>query len=230
MSKQVRGREVIDVIVFDFDNVIVKGSEELKKNAWSKIFDSKSIEYERYTGAQKYFGSRQFDRFDILAHALGLSEEKNYRNHNEILRLSREYDSIVQNSILEIGIDKEDLQAIQRLSERYLLYVISATPETSLRETFKSFSQLYKLDFDQYFKLILGTPLTKIDNFVKVQNHSKSAYINMLMVGDGLNDLLSARTVGSNFVGITTTENSLLWKTENFPKINSISSLEGLLV
>lgn len=221
---------MIHAIVFDFDNVIVQCSEACKQKSWSNLFEPQSKDYERYLVAQKYFSEHGGDRFDILASILQLPTIKDSRDHPEVLRLAAKYDSYVQQCIVGIGIAESDIETLKDLATHYPLYIISATPEISLRVTIDKLSELHKVDLSGLFQLILGTPLSKIKNFEKIQNQSQLPYAEMLMVGDGVNDLRSARSVGAKFVGVKTAENLELWRNETFLQIDSIKSLHGLLV
>jgi len=223
------GKHAIKAIVFDFDNVIVRQSEQCKKDAWSSVFKHGSVEMERIGEGITLFQGGKGDRFDILGHVYDLPHDTNVRLNESVLLAAGKYDAIVQSCILGIGIVGSDLHTLLSLHKSFPLYVISATPEESLHTTMRRLGELYTVDLLTLFKLALGTPKNKVENFRRVQEQSGISVDKMLMVGDGENDYSAARDVGTQFVGINTNENRVRWRDRTFSKINSISELGAQL-
>ncbi len=219
----------IQAIIFDFDNVIVRGSEECKSRAWDAVFPPNSSHYQKLQEAQKLFAHGKGDRFDMIGHVLDVSTKEKLRLDTKVIRTAELYNNAVQKCITGIGIAQSDFDTLLSLKEKFPLYIISATPEEALHETLANLSKLYQVDLLKIFSLALGTPSNKVENFLKIQNHSSIPFGNMLMVGDGRNDYAAAHDVGSLFLGVTTSANEQTWSTASFTKITAIDELPKAL-
>lgn len=218
----------IEAIVFDFDNVIVRGSEACKRTAWGSVFDTDSVEYKKLQEAQTLFAHGKGDRFDILGYVLDVPTGVDARFHAPVIAKARQYDEVVQKCIASLGIVTSDLEAILLLYQRFPLYIVSATPEEALRTTLLRFGEFYSVDLLNIFRLALGTPLRKSENLQKVHEHSKIPFGAMLMVGDGQNDYEASKITGTSFLGVTTNDNELLWRSSGFTKITAIDEIPTL--
>ncbi len=219
----------VETIVFDFDNVIVRASENCKRSAWESVFVPMSHEYILVKEAQEIFANGKGDRFDILGHVLQLASDENPRADKRVIALANEYDQVVQKCIVQIGIAESDLEALLLLNRHFPLYIVSATPQESLHKTLFRLSEFYSVDICNLFSLVLGTPRTKPENLEIVHGHSRLPEHLMLMVGDGLNDYSAAETTGCGFVGVRTNDNQQYWVDTTFSKITAIDELPALL-
>lgn len=221
--------EAIKAIVFDFDNVIVRGSEECKTNAWSSVFAPDSIEYKRLCEGLEKFAHGKGDRYDILGYVFAIEQGQDPRLDSRVIASAHLYNEVVVQCICNIGIASSDLDTLQLLAGHYPLYIVSATPEPALVATLLRLAELYKVDLLHMFTLVLGTPNNKHENFKKIHESSLTPTSAMLMVGDGLNDYDAARQAGSWFVGVRTPANESAWKDASFNKVTAIDMLPTLL-
>ncbi len=189
----------IKAIVFDFDNVIVRGSEKIKKDAWSDIFkkDTEKITLKR---ALKEFGHGMGDRADIIRFVIS---EVGFKNKKKLVeQYVQLYGKIVSDQILEKGIHKDDLDAIDVLSKEYSLFVNSATPEKELIKLCNS------LGIYHFFNGIYGRPNNKVENLTRVAESVKCKSFELVFVGDGRGDMLAAQNFGCFFIGVDSLNSS----------------------
>ncbi len=189
----------IKAIVFDFDNVIVRSSEKIKKDAWGDIFkkDNEKIALKR---ALKEFGYGKGDRTDIIGCVVSGVEVEN--NKNLVDQYVQLYGKIVSDKILEKGIHKDDLDAIDVLSKEYSLFVNSATPEKELIKLCN------RLGINPFFKGIYGRPNNKVENLTRVAEFVKCKSSELVFVGDGRGDMSAAQNFGCLFIGVESLDNS----------------------
>lgn len=193
---------MVRVIVFDFDGVLVPGSEAVKRAAWVHVFASRG---ERaVTHAQEYvtaYMNGKGDRFDIIRSVLTRLGEMVENMDEAVGKLSSVFDDFVQKGIADLAVSGATVKVLQDLSSTHTLYVNSATPEVSLIRTIE------QLGIRQYFKGVYGRPHTKVSNLVRIGDEAGVSKDEMLFVGDSSGDLFAAREFGCSFIGLANDEN-----------------------
>ena len=221
------------VIVFDFDNCIAlnaqtgEGSEEIKDRAWFRVFPEP--DYDSYDlgciiekTKLKIAGGRG-DRNDIVAAILeyyGFSED---RILEEIIRRCEQFDEVVQEGILELGVSLEVRGALEALSKRATLYINTATPRAPMVKTLEA------LGLRGFFKGVYGRPGTKVSNLQRIATVEDVPFDQILFVGDMPGDYMAGKAVGCRFIGVRTKRNNAWYVEQPFPVIGSVAELEPLL-
>lgn len=210
------------VVVFDFDNVIVRGSESFKQHAWDELFDLGTVEHRRLSEARTLFADGKGNRYDMLCHVY----ETNDREDDRVETAAERFDDIVRSKIRITGIHPDDRRALIEISKHVHLHIVSNTPEAALRGNVVFFESEYP-EIKGVFDLVLGTPTKKPENLGIIREREGCSFNAITMIGDGENDRLAAETVSCNFIGITTVENKERWRDAPFEKVSTISHLKA---
>jgi HAD superfamily hydrolase (TIGR01549 family) len=219
--------EKVKIIILDFDNCIIlnpktkKGSEEVKDEAWFKIFpeyDPKKLETV-VKEAQKQIAGGKGDRKDVarlICEHFGVPKEK---IPDEIKRSCESFNTIVQKGILEIGVSSDNRRAIGTLSKKMPVYINTATPK---EQSLESLAALKLSGFTDVY----GRPGNKVENLKAIINREKINPSEVLYAGDAESDWQAAQEVGCQFVGISTARNTA-WhnQSQKFPVVNSLSEI-----
>jgi len=202
----------IKVVVLDFDNTIVKGSEEAKREAWYEVFPDYDTEELNnvLNKANEIIAGGKGDRRDVIKIVLEHFGVGYDEIENEIDKYSELFNEIVQKVIVSIGVKPEDRKAIEVLSRETNLYVNTATPIKNSRESLEA------LGIIDLFKGIYGRPGNKVSNLNEIISIENIRPSELLFVGDQKSDLDAAKEVNCKFVGVG--------------KIGIINSLEELLI
>lgn len=195
---------MIKVLVFDFDGVIVRASEQFKQDAWDTLFPHGSEARAAFEEAEARYGrGRGGDRYDILRHvfaSLGVNDEDMPAT---VALAAGRFDTIVQDRITAAGMDARDRAALEELAKLgYRLYLNSATPADALSRTVAA------LGIGQLFVEILGRPRSKVENFEYVAAREKAHPEEVVFVGDSPTDRAAAEAFGCRFIGFLNGYNS----------------------
>jgi phosphoglycolate phosphatase-like HAD superfamily hydrolase len=206
---------MVKTIVFDFDGVIVD-SNALKRDVWNFVFNDRDEWVNEIL--QKNVDMKIGDRFDILEKTFINLGERQENVPALIRHYTDRYNLLIKEGILKTSAFPRIHEILGNLSLKYSLYINSVTPEKPLKETVEV------LGIVKYFREIFGSTATKEDNLKKVLSLEFLAPQNLLMVGDGEIDALTAAAVGAKFIGITNEFNS--WKDTSFPLLPDLIMLE----
>ncbi len=216
---------MIKTIVFDFDGVIIKDSEFIKKESWRHVFPELGIRLfdviepliNKYSGGK---GSRFEIIRDVCVNELGL---KNDLDHN-IGLYSQKYNEVVQESIVNIGVNSSDIQLLENLSKRMPLFLNTATPIDAISET------IAKLNIGNIFKKVFGytSNFSKVDNLKLIMSDESVSPDEILFIGDSESDYLAAKEVGVKFVGFKNNYNKS-FDNSDFPVILYLSQILDII-
>ena len=212
---------LVEACVLDFDDVVVRGSEALKHEAWKTVFP----EPEHLAIQQRWsehFANGKGSRFDIIQKTLiqlgvpmsGLVLETDNK--------AKIFNQAVKAGIIDIGVHSEDRQALEWLCHEGLRpYINSATPQVAIEET------IIALGLHNLVAGVFGhqSSSSKIDNLRRVAEHAKVMPEKVLFVGDSDGDVRAAGQFGCHFVGISTNRNQ--WH-EKRPELTFIDNLGQL--
>ena len=126
---------------------------------------------------------------------------------------------MVQAGIAGAGLFPGVLEMLLKLKANHKLYLNSATPTAALRTSAR------RLGVDAYFEDLMGSEFSKVENLKKISAVEKLEPDNILMVGDGADDLAGAREFGCAFVGIANKYNN--WSKENigYPVFKQVTQI-----
>lgn len=211
----------IRAFIFDFDGVIVRGSEDIKRRAWSVCDDLDPIALDSLDRYRRKYAQGKGSRFDILR---GLVHDLGYRGvEAEALaaEYARRYNDLVQNEIRLHGVAPADFDIIRSLAATYDLYINSATPEAALIESISA------LGLQSFFKGVFGQPKSKVENIYRALALSSCGVDTSMFIGDGSGDAQAAQEAGCPFIGVASLENGWGSGDQTFPVIENIAGLEG---
>jgi len=180
------------VIVFDFDGTLVQ-SNELKYNAYFQIL--KDNEYTREVIRKVLETSFESSRFEILEEIANIIYANERAEHisEQVMRLSQYYNEIVLEGAKKCPEMPGANKILDILSASYSLFLSSTTPEVELKKIIQ-----YR-GWEKYFKNIYGYPHTKIETLRTIIETERVCYDDILVVGDGVSDRLSAEKYGISF-------------------------------
>ena len=231
----------IKAVALDFDNCIIldwetrKGSEEVKDEAWFKVFPEiprMELEPELEKIKQRIVGGKG-DQWDVAWHIiLMFSSRLTPRTDGVPMHTITEphfrcttFNNHVQEGIKEIGVSEIVRQTLAALSKTVPLYINTATPTDAVLQS------LDNLALTKYFKSVLGRPKSKAENLsTMLLSEDLARPTELLFVGDQESDLIAAQKIGCRFVGMQTARNTAWYNTPlPFPLIFSLAELTSIV-
>lgn len=194
---------MIKLIVFDFDGVLVD-SNAVKRNAYFDIFAP--LGNIREIVATRLTQEREGDRYQVIASILqrladiGLSWGSDALS-DAVVRYAEQYNRICETHTAICREIPGALECLQFLANDYALYVNSATPEGPLQRV------IHKRGWTPYFRNVLGSPATKIENLNKITQKMNANSNEMVFIGDSQRDFTAARACGCHFLGMRNLDN-----------------------
>lgn len=212
---------MVAALVFDFDGVIVPGSEQIKQQAWDEVFRSYGDSYKEplSLAEAKYGRGRGGDRFDILRSTYSALGEYGSMLEEHVTSGANTFDAVVQEKILSYGVDDDTRRVLQSLSRRWPLYINSATPTSALERT------VCALEIDSFFTGIYGRPAHKVDILTRISKEVGCMPSELLFVGDSATDEKAALQCGCSFIGYGSRE----WEDRSISVVASFIELERML-
>lgn len=210
----------IKAIAFDFDGTLAD-SNVVKRLAWRSVFTDRSEQHNEVL--QRIVDAKVGDRFKILEETFIALKEPADSIQMLVERYAAVYEQLVQSDIFKSGLFPGTLEMLQKFTSRIPLYINSATPETPLIKIISA------LNIANYFKGIYGGPSTKIENLNRISLREGVSPSEILMVGDGFDDLSGARESGCVFVGIANQSNDWARGATQHSVISRVDELVNLL-
>ncbi len=198
-------------VVFDFDGVIVQ-SNSLKKEAFFSIFPPEARRVVNLVLAEHREKSR-YEIISLVLAALDSRPEGPAVDSAEVRRYARAYNRLVEEGALKCPLVPGALEALQRLREMSPLFINSATPQEPLRRIVQG------RGLSRFFQGVYGAPASKEDNLKAIVAGLGAAGQEVLVVGDGLSDLRSARSLGCDFIGVDNEFGTLRGRAELRPDL-----------
>ena len=178
---------MIKVIVFDFDGVLVD-SNRLKREAWFKLFAPEEVSDELIMDVLEKVKATRYDILREIFMRLGKPEGE---IESLVSQYAGRYNDIVQAGIFSMGLNPWAEEILSNLKPKFNLYLNSATPEEAMIQTIK------RLGIKDCFKKIYGQsePRSKEINLQKIINEENVLPSEVLVVGDGQDDLGAAKAL-----------------------------------
>ncbi len=179
-------------IIFDFDGVLA---------------DTNPI---RIDGFRKLFSEYPDDQVDeIVAFALangGLSRYKKIEYFFSVLRNERvsdqevntwalKYSDIVKLDVIDADEIEGSVEFLKRYNDQHDFAIVSGSDQNELRDV------CIQRKIGKYFDLILGSPVSKEENILKLLSKMSWKKEDCVFIGDAINDFNAAKETGLYFVG-----------------------------
>lgn len=179
----------ISVIVFDFDGTLID-SNQIKYNAYFKLFPKD--EFHSRIINKVLENNLEESRYVILEKVLEMLGKAEDIQKN-VAALADKYNNIVVSKIKDCKEKPYTSKVLNTLSSKFHIYLSSTTPEESLKEVVKH------KRWGHFFVGIFGYPRNKVDTLLSIIDKEGVNPDEILVVGDGESDRISASTVGCKF-------------------------------
>ena len=182
------------VIVFDFDGTLVN-SNHIKTQGFYDVIESSAFQRNLMSSILE---SNPGDRSQIFIEFLSrLPEVKPIDLDNAVSLLVKKYSDYVD----ELVINAPEIQGAESLlsvlkQKKKNIVLSSATPESNLKKI------ISRKGWDKYFDDIFGMPRYKKDTLLYVLKKYDVSKKDVFVVGDGVDDRLSAENIGCTFLPV----------------------------
>ncbi len=186
----------VQVIVFDFDGTLVD-SNRLKYEAFFELFPRDEFHNRIIKDVLKVF--LEESRYLILKEIMRKIDGKKSQDEEferRLEELANRYNTLVLSGAKICEEKPGAREVLEFLSVRYRLYISSTTPESALKEIVK-----YR-NWDGIFYDIFGYPRDKSSTLLEIIRRESISPDEILVVGDGESDRISASNAGCVFFHI----------------------------
>jgi phosphoglycolate phosphatase len=184
----------ISVVVFDFDGTLVD-SNALKREAYYEIFPPGERHRDVITKIlETSFEESRFVIIRKILAATGGAEGAELEAAAQ--EMARRYGERVTLGAKLCPERRGAGEMLRSLSQNHRLYLSSTTPEPSLKEI------VAHRGWTRFFKAISGHPRRKEDFILEILQAEGVAPRNVLVVGDGETDRVSAEKTGAHFLAL----------------------------
>lgn len=205
---------LIKAIVLDFDGVIVE-SNNIKHQAFSELFSDYPDHYD-----------------DIMAYHLSHNAVNRHDKFRYIMEniLNQDYDRVLakkwaarfsdmtRERIINCPYVAGALEFLEYFTEKYALYLASATPFDELKII------MNKRRLLQYFKTVYGAPTPKMKMFEDIAKREMIKPDEILYIGDSYEDYQVANDFGCFFIARTSDFDFKGLKTKRFQNMLEIKT------
>lgn len=209
---------MIEVVVFDFDGVLVD-SNAVKRDAYFEIFAHRG-EAVRGVIERALVEEGDGDRFEtigVILRRLGGEEAVLPVREGAIARYAERYNDLCEEHAATCREVPGASGALDELSRVLPLYVNSATPEEPLRRIVR------RRGWEPHFRAVLGRPLTKEENLRRIFLETGVSPRRALFVGDGKRDVAAARELGCPFLAVRNAFND--FDLSGLPAVDNLDDL-----
>ncbi|WP_051445126.1 HAD family hydrolase [Desulfocurvus vexinensis] len=201
MTATARG-SALDVIVFDFDGVILN-SMPLKTTTFGRLFEDLGPEASAYVrayhvehaGVSRYV---KFEHFYQKFHGRSVTPE-------ESAALDRRFAELAMQELLRTPTLPGAREFLEAHHATWPLYVASGAPQYELDAV------LGAMGLARCFKAICGAPPAKAEVLRRIVQAEGADPARVLMIGDANTDLAAARAVGTRFLGVGPFPEPVVW-------------------
>ncbi|AGK96155.1 HAD family hydrolase [Clostridium pasteurianum] len=182
-----------DVIIFDFDGVIVD-SMKVRDNGFRAIFSDfntddveKLVKYNRKNGGLSRFHKIKYFYEEILKSNIEDSLIKKY---------AEEFTEIMKSELIKLDyLIKDTVEFIKKNKDIKKLYIASGSENEELNYLCR------ELGIDHCFSAIYGSPRHKNDIVKSIIEDNKYDNSKVILIGDSINDYEAAKVNGIEFAG-----------------------------
>lgn len=179
-------------VVLDFDGVVLE-SVDVKTRAFEELFRNEGpaaaarvVAYHEANGGISRFEKFRWAYREVLRRPLAADEEKS---------LGERFNALVEEAVAAADWVPGAREFIVSWSAKRPLFLASGTPEGELRRLVE------RRGLAASFRGVYGSPRSKAEILAAVAAELSCAPLELVMVGDSVNDLEGARAAGTRFVG-----------------------------
>jgi phosphoglycolate phosphatase-like HAD superfamily hydrolase len=184
-------RQKIKVIALDFDGTLVE-SNKIKDNAFYSIFGEWP---EHRTAMMKWHIANNMmfrqDKFRYFVEVI-LGRQGDYEL---IGKLTQKFSELSYKAIVDCSMVDGAQEFLDSFRNKVPMLLVSATPHDELKKI------LTARLLTRYFKEVQGGPINKTEVLKKFISIKKISPDEILYIGDSPEDLQTAKTLGSHFIG-----------------------------
>lgn len=181
-----------DAIIFDFDGVLAE-SVHVKNQAFFDLYAEKGQDFQTrvYEHHLAHSGTPRYDKIrHVEREFLGQDPTE-----DRVQEKADRFSALVEHGVTEAGWVPGARAFLEEFYTQLPLYVASATPLTELNRIIAARSMR------QYFKGVYGSPTSKGQNIKDIVSSGSFNPVNVLMIGDTMNDYYAADIGKTAFLG-----------------------------
>lgn len=181
----------IELIVFDFDGVIIE-SNGIKDQVFEEIFN-RYPEYgaDALAWHREHVSLSRYAKFDFLLQKMNRQNDEVFRN-----ALVSDFSRITLEKLQKVDFVKGARKFLEKYHDRLPLYLASVTPADDLVLI------LDNLGLRGFFKDMYGCPpWTKPDAIRDILTKEKASSSTVVLIGDSYGDQRAAQETGVRFIG-----------------------------
>ena len=182
---------MIKTILWDFDGVIAE-SVDVKGSAFREMY----LQYGENI-ADKVL-SHHMDHGGVSRYQKFKTWHKEFLNivltQEEIDALANDFSNLVVSKVVASPMIPGVLEFLKEHRNTIDSYIISATPESELREIVK------QMNLSSFFKDVLGSPKSKVEHINDLVRESLIDKETSIFIGDSINDFNAAKATDLKFV------------------------------
>ncbi len=179
-------------IIFDFDGVLAD-TNPIRINGFRKLFSQypgeqveKIIAYATANGGLSRF--KKIEYFFNFMRNEPISDQ-------EVDDWARKYSDVVKQDIIDAAEIEGSVEFLKRYNEQHDFAIVSGSEQNELRDV------CIQRKIGNYFDLILGSPVSKEENILKMLSEMSWKKEDCVFIGDAINDINAAKETGLYFVG-----------------------------
>ena len=181
----------LKVIALDFDGTLVE-SNQIKDRAFETIFSDWPEHKE--TMIRWHLAHNSIDRVEkfryFVVEILGMSGQ------NDLIgKLTTKFGELTKDAIIECPFVKGAEEFLEYIRNRYIVYLVSATPQTDLEQIVEA------RGLNDNFKKVYGAPIKKTETLQNIMMTEKVTVNEIMYIGDSPEDQQCAKDLGIYFIG-----------------------------
>lgn len=182
-------------IIFDFDGTLAD-TNSLKRAPYFTLLAGEGLVAEDFDRIHDTDRSRsRYEIFPDLLNFLRRTEEYHPR-HPVVLDLAAKYNELVEQAVMRSEATPGAVEFLEAYHRKLPLYLSTLTPEPAILKVLEA------RQWTRYFRRIFGYPRDKTDTVREVLALERLRAEEILVVGDGLSDQVSAEKNGVRFLEV----------------------------
>lgn len=205
-------------IIFDFDGVLVE-SNHIRFDGFRQLFLSYPeekrdifIKYVENNAGLSRFEKIRYFFSDIIKEPI---------SDSKVDFLSDKYSKLVKERVIKAKAVKGSLEFLSGNNGKYNFAIVSGSEEKELKDICRT------RGIEKYFIRIMGSPVSKETNIIKLLEETGWEKQDSVLVGDSTNDLDASRKTGVDFIGRNS--NVVDWRTLGIDYVTDLLELPGYL-